>query len=219
MLLHEEVALMKIEKNISATLKKELDKRGVRFQEFAQELGIPRTTLMGYMKGASHPRADSLEYLAEKLGISLSELVSGDGAPHKDGLRCIEPVLMEIPALHPRAIPIARDAVSLLQDAFRLSDDLHGLKENEPEDESSDEVYRYFLHEMMIPSYPSPAYGILAKQRSGQDWVTITLVSAFYHDKHAVEQLAARCTKLQLSPIHLLDVIQDFLIGCTLSYD
>lgn len=171
------------------------------------------------MKGTSHPRADSLEYLAEKLGISLSELVSGDGSPHSDGLPCIEPVLMEIPALHPRAIPIARDAASLLQDAFRLSDDLYGLKENEPEDESSDEVYRYFLHEMMVPSYRSPAYGILAKQRFGQGWVTITLVSAFSHDKRAVEQLAARCTELQLSPIHLLDVIQDFLIGCALSYD
>lgn len=210
---------MKIERNISATLRKELSKRGIRFQDFARELGIPRTTLTGYMKGTSHPRADSLEYLAEKLGISLSELVSGDGSPHSDGLPCIEPVLMEIPALHPRAIPIARDAASLLQDAFRLSDDLYGLKENEPEDESSDEVYRYFLHEMMIPSYRSPAYGILAKQRFGQGWVTITLVSAFSHDKRAVEQLAARCTELQLSPIHLLDVIQDFLIGCALSYD
>lgn len=210
---------MKIERNISATIRKELSKRGIRFQDFARELGIPRTTLTGYMKGTSHPRADSLEYLAEKLGISLSELVSGDGSPHSDGLPCIEPVLMEIPALHPRAIPIARDAASLLQDAFRLSDDLYGLKENEPEDESSDEVYRYFLHEMMVPSYRSPAYGILAKQRFGQGWVTITLVSAFSHDKRAVEQLAARCTELQLSPIHLLDVIQDFLIGCALSYD
>lgn len=116
---------MKIERNISATLRKELSKRGIRFQDFARELGIPRTTLTGYMKGTSHPRADSLEYLAEKLGISLSELVSGDGSPHSDGLPCIEPVLMEIPALHPRAIPIARDAASLLQDAFRLSDDLY----------------------------------------------------------------------------------------------
>ncbi|WP_407925837.1 MULTISPECIES: DUF6514 family protein [Agathobaculum] len=49
--------------------------------------------------------------------------------------------------------------------------------------------------------------------------MTITLVSAFSHDKRAVEQLAARCTKFQLSPVHLLDVIHDFLIGCTLSYD
>lgn len=210
---------MQIEKNIAATLKKELNKRGARFQDFAQELGIPRTTLTGYMKGTSHPRADSLEYLAEKLGISLAELVSGEESPHNDGLACIEPVLMEIPALHPRAMPIARDAVSLLQDAFRLSDDLYGLKENEPEDESSDEVYRYFLHEMMIPSYRSPAYGILVKQRFGQGWVTITLVSAFSHDKRAVEQLAAHCTELQLSPIHLLDVIQDFLTGRALSYD
>lgn len=210
---------MKIERSISAALRKELSKRGIRFQDFAQELGIPRTTLTDYMKGTSHPRADSSEYLAEKLGISLSELVSGDGSPHNDGLPCIDPVLMEIPALHPRAIPLAKDAVSLLQDAFRLSDDLYGLKENEPEDESSDEVYRYFLHEMVIPPYWSPAYGILAKQRFGQGWVTITLVSAFSHDKRAVEQLAARCTELQLSPIHLLDVIQDFLIGCALSYD
>lgn len=209
---------MQIERNISATLRKELNKRGIRFQEFAKELGIPRTTLTGYMKGTSHPRADSLEYLAEKLGISLAELVSGEESPHTDGLACMESVRMEISALHPRVIPIARDAVSLLQDAFRLSDDLYGLRENESADETNNEVYRYFLHEMMVPSYRSPAYGILAKQRFGQGWVTITLVSAFSHDKRAVEQLAARCTELQLSPVHLLDVIQDFLTGCALSY-
>ena len=48
--------------------------------------------------------------------------------------------------------------------------------------------------------------------------MTIALVSAFSHDKRAVEQLAARCTELQLSPVYLPDVIQDFLTGCALSY-
>lgn len=36
---------MDIRENISATLKREKEKRGLTFMEFATELGIPRTTL------------------------------------------------------------------------------------------------------------------------------------------------------------------------------
>ena len=63
MLLFKEVASMKIEKNIMATLKREMDRRGMNYAEFSAEIGIPRTTLQGYLNGTSHPRADSIENL------------------------------------------------------------------------------------------------------------------------------------------------------------
>jgi transcriptional regulator with XRE-family HTH domain len=92
---------MKIERNISATLKREMVRRKLSLVEFSQALQIPRTTLVGYLNGSSHPRADSLEYLAIKLGISLAELVSGAEYPHNEGHPCLEPILMELPGLPP----------------------------------------------------------------------------------------------------------------------
>ena len=67
---------MDINKNISAVLRRELDRRGLNFMEFAKDLDIPRTTLYGYLKGTTSPRADSLEELAKKLGISPAELIA-----------------------------------------------------------------------------------------------------------------------------------------------
>lgn len=83
---------MEIKKRISVVLKSEMEKRGLNFMEFSAELDIPRTTLQGYLKGTSSPRADSLEELADKLGISLAELVSGKEQPKNKGAACLEPV-------------------------------------------------------------------------------------------------------------------------------
>ena len=69
---------MKIEKNIMATLKREMDKRGVNYAELSAEINVLRMTLQGYLNGTSHPRADSMENLADKLRISVAELVSGE---------------------------------------------------------------------------------------------------------------------------------------------
>lgn len=201
---------MEIKKHISATLKREMEKRGLNFMEFSTELGIPRTTLQGYLKGTSSPRADSLEELADKLGISPAELVSGKEPAGNAGISCLDPILAELSALHPRALPIAQDAISLLQYAFRLSDDLSAPKKAAAE-EPAGAVYRYFLHELGVPLHRSPAYGILVKEHVDENWVTIAVVAPFSRDKDAVTQLAKRCTELQLSPEHLLDTIQDFL--------
>lgn len=210
-LLYKEVAPMEIKKHIAATLKREMEKRGLNFMEFSTELGIPRTTLQGYLKGTSSPRADSLEELAGKLGISPAELVSGKESPGNTGVSCLDPVLVELSALHPQALPVAQDAVSLLQYAFQLSEDLYAPKETAAAEGPSGAAYRYFLHELKAPLHRSPAYGILVKEHVDEGWVTIAVVAPFSRDKDAVAQLAKRCTELQLSPEHLLDTIQDFL--------
>lgn len=202
---------MEIKKNISATLKREMDKRGMNFMEFSTALGIPRTTLQGYLKGTSSPRTDSLEELANKLGISPAELISGREYPGNVGISCLDPIFMELPALHPHALPFAQDALSLLQSAFRLSDDLYRLEEVKAPAEQPDATYRYLLHELKSPSSRSPTYGILVKAHFAERWTTIAVVAPFSHDKEAVTQIVQRCTDLQLSPEHLLDIVQDFL--------
>lgn len=207
----KEVAVVKIEDNIKATLKREMDKRGVNYAGLSTQLGIPRATLRGYLKGSSHPRSDSLEQLADKLGISLAELVSGEEYPRSTGISCLDYVLMEIPALNPHVLPIAKEAVSLLRSLFLLSDDLRGIEEADTDAGCPNTVYSYCLHELYDPFQHTPAYGILVKRRSGKRWSTVALVVPFSSDKLAVLDLIDRCTKLQLSPEHLLDVVHDFL--------
>ncbi len=130
------------------------------------------------------------------------------------GISCLDPVLLELPALHPLVLPAAQNAVSLLQYVFRLSSNLYTLEETTSPEEPPDAVYRYFLHEMKSPSHGSPAYGILVKERFAGTWATVAIVAPFSLDRTAVIQIIQRCTKLQLSPEHLLDVVQDFLTQC-----
>lgn len=151
-LLFKKVAILEIKENIPATLKREMDKRGLTFMEFSTELGIPRTTLQGYLKGTSSPRADTLEELAKKMGISPATLVAGKEHPDSMGISCLDPILLELLSLHPLVLSITQDVVA-----------------------------------------PSS------------------------HDRAAVTQINRRCTKLQLSPEHLLDVVQDFLTQSALS--
>ena len=215
-LLFKEVAILEIKENISATLKREMDKRRLSFMEFSTALGIPRSTLQGYLKGTSSPRADTLEELAKKLGISPAELVAGKEYPSSMGISCLDPVLLELPSLHPLVLPAAQNTVSLLQYIFRLSSDLNALDEKTAPEEPPDAVYRYFLYELKSPSYQSPTYGIMVKERFAGSWATIAVVAPLSHDKAAVTQIIQRCTKLQLSPEHLLDVVQDFMTQCAL---
>ena len=201
---------MTIEKNIIATLEREMEKRGVSYVGLSSETGIPRTTLHGYLKGTSHPRSDSLEELAEKLGISLAELVSGDEYP-RTGISCLDQVLAELPALHPQIVPIARETVSMLQTLFHLSDTLYDLDRQISDTQTPEETYRYCLHELRDSPCCPPSYGILVKRRRGDGWSTAAVVAPFSNDRAAVLRLMDLCARLQLSPEHLLDVVQDFL--------
>ena len=42
---------MQIEKNIAATLQRRMDEAGKTKLEFSRDLGIPRSTLQGYLRG------------------------------------------------------------------------------------------------------------------------------------------------------------------------
>ena len=64
-----EVALdMQIEKNIAAMLQSKMKETGKTKLEFSKELGIPRSTLQGYLKGDKCLRSDSIEEIAKTPG-------------------------------------------------------------------------------------------------------------------------------------------------------
>ena len=184
---------MNIDKNIAAKLKREMSKRGVNYAEFAEELGIPRTTMQGYVKGSSNPRADSMEELANRLGISVAELVSEEEYPAHTGNACLDELISMLPTLHPLARPAAIDAVSMLKIAFQLCED------------------SYCLHESRNLRSRPPSYGILVKRNSTSEPALSALVAPFSSDRAAVLDLIDRCAKAQLPPAKLVDEVQNFL--------
>ena len=58
-------------------------------------------------------------------------------------------------------------------------------------------------------------YGIAARlpHDSEQDGITIAAILDVSTDGEAVDALVARCNRLALSPVHLNDVVEDFLLG------
>ena len=87
-----------------------------------------------------------MEELANRLGISVAELVSEEEYPAHTGNACLDELISMLPTLHPLARPAAIDAVSMLQIAFRLSEDLYGMGRLS-DDTVSDADYTYCLHE------------------------------------------------------------------------
>ena len=68
---------MQIEKNIAAILQNRLKDSGKTKLKFSEGLGIPRSTLQGYLKGNAGLRSDSIEELAKCLGLTPAQLISG----------------------------------------------------------------------------------------------------------------------------------------------
>ncbi len=112
---------MQIEKNIAATLQSKMRAAGKTKLEFSKELGIPRSTLQGYLKGDKCLRSDSIEELAKSLNISAAQLISGAEHAETFGSFNMMSLLAELQTLHPQAQILAREAVSLLEAAFRIS--------------------------------------------------------------------------------------------------
>ena len=56
-------------------------------------------------------------------------------------------------------------------------------------------------------------YGISAWQRYSRKIVEVCSIEDISPDKRAVLKVAEYCQRVQLSPIHLMDVIEDFLSG------
>ncbi len=120
---------MEIEKNIAVILQRALRESGKTKLEFSQELGIPRSSLQGYLDGTTCPRASAIETIAAHLSITPAQLVSGLDGVQDAALPGLEALRRMIPALHPQAQGIAEEAVALWETALRLSAELERLKE------------------------------------------------------------------------------------------
>lgn len=67
---------MSIVKNISHALRWYKEANKLSMNELAKELGIAVSSLQGYMDGTANPRTDTIELLAEKMHLSIIEMVS-----------------------------------------------------------------------------------------------------------------------------------------------
>lgn len=72
-------------------------------------------------------------------------------------------------------------------------------------------MYRYILYEETGLARRPYAYGLLRQKRQGDRWSTVAIAAPFSNDKTGVQQLAEHCTECQLDPIHLFDVLHDFM--------
>lgn len=129
-----------------------MDKRGVNYAEFSAEINIPRTTLQGYLNDTSHPRADSMENLADKLGISVAEMVSGEEPSASAMDFDFDQILSTVPTLHPKVLPAAQQAASLLKSLLQLSKELYAAEERNVDTPYQNVDHLYCLHEMWDPS-------------------------------------------------------------------
>ena len=177
---------MQIEKNIAATLRHRMEAEKKSKLEFSKELGIPRSTFQGYLKGENCLRSDSIEEIAKGLNITPAQLISGPEDAAAESLR-LETLLPQIPALHPQAQRLAKDAIALLQTAFRVSQELMCIDAHASEQDAPEGAYRYFLQETWQPARMRCSYGLLGQQRQSGCWTTLAVISPFSDDRAAVE--------------------------------
>lgn len=72
-------------------------------------------------------------------------------------------------------------------------------------------MYLYETFQMKAISPSHGLYGILCKQKQNERWISVAIAAPFSGDIDAVTALAEKCTRLQLSPEHLIDVVSDFI--------
>lgn len=70
-------------------------------------------------------------------------------------------------------------------------------------------MYKYEIFKPHSLSHDS--YGILAKEEMDGNWIPVAVVAPFSDDYEAVSKLAESCSACQLSPMHLIDVVSDFI--------
>ena len=67
---------MEIRGNIAETVRRVMEERGKILSELSAELDIPLSSMKNYAKGAKNLRADTIDMLAWRLGLTPAELIS-----------------------------------------------------------------------------------------------------------------------------------------------
>ena len=76
-------------------------------------------------------------------------------------------------------------------------------------------IYEKTRDTVLLEGKRYTTYGIAARlpHDSEQDGITIAAIPDISTDMAEVDALVARCNRLALSPVHLNDVVEDFLLG------
>lgn len=91
---------MSIKENVSLVIQWYKTEHGLSLYELSKELGIPMSSAQCYLKGTSNLRADTLEMLANKMGIPIIEMISGP-APGREQAEIIIRAAKELGTLTP----------------------------------------------------------------------------------------------------------------------
>ncbi|MFR7832593.1 MAG: DUF6514 family protein [Blautia wexlerae] len=202
---------MQIEKNIAATLRHRMEAEKKSKLEFSKELGIPRSTFQGYLKGENCLRSDSIEEIAKGLNITPAQLISGP-----EDTSCGVPPARDAPAADPGAAPAGASGWRRTRSRFcrppsaRLAGaDVHrcarlraGCSGGHLPIFSAGDLAAGAHALLLRSSWPAAAKRLL-DDACGH--------LSLSDDRAAVERLAKLCTTQQLDPVHLFDVIHDFL--------
>ncbi len=200
---------MQIEKNIAATLRHRMEAEKKSKLEFSKELGIPRSTFQGYLKGENCLRSDSIEEIAKGLNITPAQLISGPEDAAAESLR-LETLLPQIPALHPQAQRLAKDAIALFADRLPRLAGADASMRTPPSRMPGGRFTDIFCRRPGSRRACAAPTGFLASSGKAAAGRRLRSSLPFSDDRAAVERLARLCTAQQLDPVHLFDVIHDF---------
>ncbi len=91
---------MSINKNVARVLMQHKEEYALSFDDLSRKLGIARSSTVNYCNGAVNLRADTLELLAERCGVAITELVS-DPLPGREQAETIILAAKELASLPP----------------------------------------------------------------------------------------------------------------------
>ena len=74
--IHRKEIIMPIKKNIAAFLQQYRQERHLSIVELSAELGIAKSAIVEYLNGDGNPRADTVDLIADKCGVSAAEMIS-----------------------------------------------------------------------------------------------------------------------------------------------
>lgn len=67
---------MTVSENIAEFINRYKQARQLSYSELADELGIAKSAVVEYSHGTGNPRADTIELLAKRCGVPVTEIVS-----------------------------------------------------------------------------------------------------------------------------------------------
>lgn len=108
---------MPISENIADFIRRYKEKNHLSIAELSEELGIAKSAAVDYLNGDGNPRADTVDMIAEKCGVSPAEIISAQ-PPGWERAEMVERAARIFGGLPPerreRAVPLFLALVEIL---------------------------------------------------------------------------------------------------------